>query len=125
MPRREFSKPVRRDALKRSGMLCEAVGAFYGLDDGARCNASLSYGVQFDHIIADGIGGEPTLENCAAVCIRCHDYKTARTDTPRVAEMKRQRDKHNGIRLPKGRPMPGTRASGVHKRMDGTVEKWR
>ncbi|MGO4337803.1 HNH endonuclease signature motif containing protein [Labrys sp. KB_33_2] len=101
MSRREFSTQVRRDALKRSGMFCEALGAFYGLADGQRCNAPLGYGVQFDHIIADGLGGEPTLDNCAAVCLTCHRFKTSHRDTPLVAKSKRVSDRHLGIRKPR------------------------
>jgi hypothetical protein len=44
MSRSEFSKPTKRDALKRSGQLCEAIGTKYGLDEGKRCNMPLSYG---------------------------------------------------------------------------------
>lgn len=122
--RREFSKQVRRDALARSEMLCEAVGALYGLEPGQRCTAPLGYGVEFDHVIADGIGGEPTLENCAAVCVRCHAFKTARHDTPRAAKTKRQADKHMSIRRRPSRPLPGSKASGIRKRFNGTVERW-
>lgn len=34
--RYEFPKPVKRDALKRSGGLCEATGEVYGLEPGQR-----------------------------------------------------------------------------------------
>ncbi|MFI3904000.1 HNH endonuclease [Ochrobactrum sp. S1502_03] len=102
MARREFSKEVKRTALKRSGMKCEAVGEMYGFEAGQRCCVSLSAGVQYDHIIADSIGGEPTLENCAAVCIPCHGYKTRTVDTPRAAKTKRMSDKANGIVRAKG-----------------------
>lgn len=96
--RSEFTKPTKRAALERSGMLCEAVGADYGLDEKKRCNAPLSYGLDFDHVIADSIGGDNSLENCAAVCRTCHKFKTARIDTPRAAKTKRISDKHMGIR---------------------------
>lgn len=107
----------------RSGGLCEGAGLKYGLADGVRCNRSLSYGVHFDHVNPDGNGGKPTLENCAAVCPECHKHKTFKEDVPRIAKMKRQRDRNNGIRRTKGRPMPGSKASGIRKRMDGTVER--
>lgn len=100
--RREFPKPVRRAALKRSGLLCEASGKLYGLKPDVRCGASLAYGVEFDHAIADSIGGEPALENCLAICPVCHRTKTRLTDTPRAAEAKRQSDKHSGVVKRKG-----------------------
>jgi 5-methylcytosine-specific restriction endonuclease McrA len=93
MSRAEFTKPTKRDALQRSGLLCEAVGAMYGLDPGRRCNAPLGYGVEFDHVILDANSKDNSLENCAAVCIKCHKWKTARHDTPLAAKTVRQRDK--------------------------------
>lgn len=62
--RREFPKAVKREALLRSGGICEGEGHLYGLPDGVRCNRDLSYGVHFDHVNADSNGGKPTLENC-------------------------------------------------------------
>lgn len=124
MTRREFSKQTKRDALKRSGGLCEATGTLYGLEPGQRCNAPLAYGVEFDHVILEANSHDNSLENCAATCKRCHGWKTRNHDTPMAAKTVRQRDKIGlGIRRKPGRPMPGSKASGIRKRMDGTVEK--
>lgn len=98
MARAEFSKETKRQALKRSGKLCEATGAWYGLKAGQRCNMPLSRGVEFDHIILEANSHDNRLENCAAVCIPCHKIKTATHDTPTAAKTVRQRDKHQGIR---------------------------
>jgi 5-methylcytosine-specific restriction enzyme A len=87
--RREFSKPVKRDALKRADKKCEGCGALFGLK------------FHFDHDIADGLGGEPTLENCKVLCHPCHDEKTRKHDVPLIAKVKRISDKHNGIYAPK------------------------
>lgn len=103
--RAEFKKETKRDALKRSGMLCEAVGAWYGLPPGRRCNAPLSAGVQYDHIILDANSKDNSLANCAAVCIKCHRHKTDKHDTPKAAKTLRQQDKANGIRKAKA-PIP-------------------
>lgn len=97
MSRAEFSKPTKRDALRRSGGLCEAVGQMYGLDKDQRCNASLGYGVEFDHIIMDANSKDNSLENCAAVCIKCHRWKTARHDIPGNAKTVRIIDKRTGV----------------------------
>lgn len=105
MGRREFSKETKRLALARAAGHCECTGGMYGLNAGERCNMPLDRGVEFDHAIADSIGGEPTLENCVAACSRCHSFKTRYVDTPRAAKAKRQSDKHNGIRNPT-RKMP-------------------
>jgi 5-methylcytosine-specific restriction protein A len=121
--RQEFSKPTRRLALERSEGRCEGVGILYGLKAGLRCNAPLNRGKTFDHVTADGLGGEPTLENCLVICPTCNAVKTHKGDTPRIAKMKRQRDDHLGIKSRSSRPMPGSKGSGLRRRMDGTT--WR
>lgn len=97
--RYEFSKQTKRDALRRSEGLCEAVGAVYGLEPGQRCNAPLSHGVEFDHYPAPATDlGSNTLENCVACCLTCHRFKTGTYDVPMQAKGKRVSDKHLGIR---------------------------
>lgn len=97
MSRAEFKKQTKRDALRRSGKLCEAVGAMYGLAKGLRCNAPLAYGVEFDHVVLDANSKDNSLENCAAVCVKCHRWKTTKHDTPMAAKTLRQQDKHSGV----------------------------
>jgi len=108
MPRREFTKQTKRDALRRSEQHCEAVGFMYGLDVGKRCNAPLAYGVEFDHVILDANSKDNSLENCAAVCVKCHKHKTRTHDIPKAAKTLRQQDKARGIkgrsRFPKAPP---------------------
>jgi 5-methylcytosine-specific restriction protein A len=111
MSRREFPKQVKRDALKRAAKCCEACGFPFGVK------------FHFDHDIADGLGGEPTLDNCKVLCHACHADKTTKHDVPLIAKVKRINDKHNGIRTTTSRPMPGSRASGLRKRMNGTVDR--
>ena len=101
MPRAEFSTKTKREAFKRSEQKCEAVGAWYGLEDGKRCNAPLSKGVEFDHIILDANSKDNSLGNCAAVCPTCHGIKTAKHDVPLAAKTKRQADMRH-ITKPKG-----------------------
>lgn len=124
MARREFTKATKRLAWERSGGRCEGEGQLYGLPKGLRCDASLGAGVEYDHIDLDANSKDNSLENCAAVCPACHRYKTSKIDVPKAAKTKRQQDKNRGIRKPKGRPMPGSKASGIRKRMDGSVERW-
>jgi hypothetical protein len=100
MSRREFTKVTKREALKRSGGICEAVGGWYGLGEGERCNTLLSKGVEFDHIDLDANSKDNSLENCAAVCIPCHKFKTAYHDIPTAAKTVRQQDQHLGIKTP-------------------------
>jgi 5-methylcytosine-specific restriction enzyme A len=88
--RREFPKSVKRESLRRAAGKCEAVncGALYGVK------------FHFDHIIADGLGGEPTLDNCAVLCHVCHNEKTRKHDVPLIAKTKRISNKYLGIKKP-------------------------
>jgi len=90
MARKEFSTATRKAALKRSGKRCEAVGAWYGLPDGQRCTADLSLGVEYDHYILDANSKDNSLENCRAVCPKCHAWKTRHRDIPTAAKTVRQ-----------------------------------
>lgn len=119
MSRCEFTKDTKRKALKRSDGICEAVGVMYGLPADERCTNELAYGVQFDHIILEANSKDNSLENCAAVCIPCHRFKTAKRDIPLAAKTVRQQDKHSGIRKPAS--MQGSRNSRWKKKMDGSV----
>lgn len=90
MARREFTTKTRKLALIRSGKRCEAVGSWYGLPEGQRCAADLSLGVEYDHYILDANSKDNSLENCRAVCPKCHAWKTANRDTPTAAKTVRQ-----------------------------------
>jgi 5-methylcytosine-specific restriction protein A len=82
--RTEFTRKVKAAAALRAGGKCEG------------CTARLIGAFHFDHIIPDGVGGPATLENCQVLCRACHDVKTRKADVPRVAKMKRQRDRNTG-----------------------------
>jgi 5-methylcytosine-specific restriction protein A len=110
--RREFSARIKVAAYERSGGRCEGCGSVLHVGRFA-----------YDHQIPDGLGGEPTLENCMVLCTGCHGAKTAGADVPRIAKMKRQKAKHLGAKTT-ARPLPGSKASGIRRRMNGTVEKW-
>jgi hypothetical protein len=101
MSRKEFSKATKRAANERAKDRCEAVGLWYGLLPGQRCNAPLGKGRHHDHINMEANSHDNSLENCAAVCIPCHAYKTAKIDIPKAAKTLRTQDKHTGITRPK------------------------
>lgn len=101
--RYEFTKPTKREALKRSNGYCEAVGKAYGLPSGVRCNAPLSHGVEFDHYPVPATERDSDgLDNCVACCKTCHAFKTRTLDIPVQAKTKRVSDKHQGIDKPRG-----------------------
>lgn len=99
MARTEFTRKTKQAALVRSGYRCEATGTRYGFEVGQRCNCSLSLGVQYDHNIPDQLGGDNSLENCMAICVQCHKFKT-RNDIRQIRESDRQRDKNIGVIRP-------------------------
>lgn len=118
MPRKEFSRSTKAAAFLRADGRCEGT-----LDDGSRCPTKLTVGkFHYDHDNPDGLTGEPTLENCKCLCLGCHKVKT-KEDRSRIDKAKRQQASHIGAKTRKGRPMAGTKASGLRKRMNGQVER--
>ncbi|WP_223566888.1 HNH endonuclease signature motif containing protein [Agrobacterium tumefaciens] len=101
MSRTEFTRKTKKEALQRSGLRCEAAGTRYGFEEGQRCNCSLSLGVQYDHAVPDALGGDNSLQNCLAICVQCHRFKT-KNDVKQIAKSNRQRDKASGVIRPAG-----------------------
>jgi 5-methylcytosine-specific restriction endonuclease McrA len=107
--RREFSKAVKRLAAFRSKGHCE------------QCKIKLRVGeFHYDHIIPDWMGGEPTIENCEVLCIKCHRRKTREKDVPAIAKSKRIIDKNRGIKT-SPRKLPCGRNSPFKKKITGEV----
>lgn len=76
-----------------------------------------------EHLRALGLGGSNDLDNRGPAHAHCADTKTRTEDIPRIAKAKRQKAKHLGIPTRKGRPLPGTKASGWKHNMDGSWER--
>lgn len=108
--RQEFKKPVKVAAWKRANGHCE------------KCTAKLYPGkYEYHHDKECTFGGDNSLENCVVLCVPCHDLITG-ARAKDVAKSNAVRNKHAGIkRKPKGRPLPGTKASGWKRKMDGTL----
>lgn len=89
MARREFPKAVKVAAVKRATkdgkLFCEG------------CGSLVTGRFEIDHIRADGLLGEPTLENARVLCTVCHKEKT-KSDVGAIAKAKRVEAKHLGIR---------------------------
>jgi 5-methylcytosine-specific restriction endonuclease McrA len=76
-----------------------------------------------DHIRRWAEGGEDTPENLWPICTIC-DAKKAPQDTREVAKGKRVRDSiYVGKRS--SRSLPGSRGTGIRKRMSGAIERQR
>jgi len=74
---------------------------------------------EYDHITALINGGGNRESNIQLLCVECHGQKT-KADVAEKSTIYRKRMKHLGLR-PKGRPMPGSKASGFKKLMNGQV----
>src|SRR4051812_19356391 len=75
----------------------------------------------YDHKTALINGGQHREANLQLLCVPCHAVKT-KADVAEKAIVYRKRSKHLGIKQ-SSRPMPGSRASGLRKRMNGQVER--
>ena len=78
-------------------------------------------GPEYDHRVALINGGKHAESNLVPVHPRCHQAKT-RQDVAEKSATYRTQLHHLGIKKAR-RPMPGSKASGWRKRMDGTVER--
>ena len=113
MTRRRSWTPKRRAALFDANKgVCHICGAKI---DGAR------EAWDVEHIIPVALGGDDDESNCAPAHKRCHKIKTAK-DAANLAKSNRVRAKHFGAHKPRS-ILPGSRASGLKKKLDGTVVK--
>jgi 5-methylcytosine-specific restriction enzyme A len=100
------------------------------LDGGGRCaecKRILKSGDKWtaDHIIARENGGTEDNSNFQVLCEWCDKLKTA-ADHGKAAKIRSVAAKHvvpTSERKQKSRPLDGTKASGMRKRMNGTVER--
>lgn len=112
--RTEFPSSVRKKAFVR----CCRDGVPYC----ETCGNMLRGGdIIYEHIKPDGLGGENDLENCKVHCKNCAKVKTIKDDNPRMAKADRQLKASYGLKKKKWRPLAGTKASGLKRKMDGTV----
>jgi NifB/MoaA-like Fe-S oxidoreductase len=105
--RREFPQSVRKAAFAR----CCRNGRPYC--EGCGIEISARTGTIYEHVIPDGMGGEPTLENCKLHCKVCADEKTFTEDNPRMAKADRVLKKTYGLQASRG---PKIRSPGFSKR---------
>ena len=76
-----------------------------------------------DHIRRWAEDGEDTPENLWPICTACDVKEKAPHDASEVAKGKAVRDSLYIKNKPKGRPMPGSKASGWKHKMDRTWER--
>lgn len=94
--RNEFTAKTKALAFQRAGGFCE--GRFI---TGERCGARLTPGrFHYDHVIADGLSHDNSLDNCACLCLPCHSDKTP-GDVKVIAKAKRLERRQMGIKKPR------------------------
>lgn len=78
--RQEFPQAVRKKAFARC--------CINAVPHCEKCGIELKPGnIEYEHLDADGLGGEPTLENCGVWCrSSCSKKKTFTEDNPRMAK---------------------------------------
>jgi len=114
MSRHEFSQATRRAAWKRAAGTCECGCAQpFDLDHPKGCP-------RYDHELPDFLGGTTDLENCKVVRLDCHERKTAAEDLPKIKKVRREDKRKLGLERQKAK-IPGSRGTGLRKKMDGTV----
>lgn len=122
-PRREFTRAqkaaiVLRATDARGVVTCEGCGLKLGKKP-FEINHKTPEALVVDKSKALTIDdGELLGKEC------CHDPLTRTEHIPQIAEAKRRQARDLGIKKAPSRPLPGSRASGVRKRMSGAVERW-
>jgi hypothetical protein len=93
--RQEFPQAVRKQAFAR----CCKQGTMPGIPQCETCGTELGKrnGTIYEHVVPDGLGGEPTLENCKVHCKACADVKTHAEDNPRMRKADRVLKKEYGL----------------------------
>jgi hypothetical protein len=81
--RQEFPQSVRKKAFARC-----CINAVPHCES---CGIELKPGnIEYEHLLSDGLGGEPTLQNCGVWCrSSCSKKKTHTEDNPRMAKADR------------------------------------
>lgn len=128
--RTEFPQSVRKKAFARCCQRCDVEGVENkpGIPQCEGCGNELrAGGIIYEHVQADGLGGEPTLENCKVHCTVCADVKTYTEDNPRMAKADRALKKSFGLMPTKRQKINSggfAKAEG-QRRASGAVNKWR
>jgi 5-methylcytosine-specific restriction enzyme A len=89
-----------------------------------KCQRKIAAGESWtcEHLTAIINKGPNRESNLNITCDWCLPGKNAE-DVAEKSVIARKRKKDIGIKSAKGRPLPGTKRSGLRKRMDGTVER--
>ena len=76
---------------------------------------------EVEHIIPLEVSRDDSDGNLAPAHVACHKAKT-KSDARTIAKCRRVSQNHTGARKPKG-TIPGSKASGWKRKLDGTIER--
>lgn len=104
---------VRLRVFERFGGVCQC-----------GCGLKISTGQAWDadHEIPLCNGGSNRESNLRPL-LRAHHKAKTNEDVETKSKLYRVRAAHAGVKRRSSRPIPGSKASGIRKRMNGTVEK--
>jgi HNH endonuclease len=128
--RTEFPQSVRKKVFARACLRCDVEGVenIPGRPQCENCGKEVrSGGFIFEHVDPDGLGGEPTFENCKLHCKPCADFKTHTEDNPRMRKADAVLKSAYDLRPAKRQQIQsqGFRRSERQRRASSPVNKWR
>jgi len=112
MTRRQFSARAKAARLLEFDGKCADCG----------CKVGGSAGLDWDHVIPLELHGDDEIENLQPLCKVCHKAKTA-GDVKSIRKAERMRQRSSGIKRTTRSVIPGSKASGLKRKFDGTVVK--
>ena len=128
--RREFPLSVRKKAFARCCQQApEGIENKPGVPQCEGCGVQITprTGTIYEHVTPDGLGGEPTLENCKVHCRNCADVKTHTEDNPRMRKADRVLKKNFGLEPTRRQRIAsrGFAKPAAQRRASSPVNKWR
>lgn len=127
--RQEFPQPVRKKVFARACLQApEGVENIPGRPQCEHCGKEVrAGGFIFEHVDPDGLGGEPTFENCKLHCTPCADTKTAEEDNPRMRKADAVLKATYGLKPAKRSRLQGRGFAKAPRRKEASrpIEKWR
>lgn len=88
------------------------------------CERKIRVGEAWDveHVIPYALTRDDSDENLRPAHVGCHKAKT-KDDVATIAKAKRVSAKHRGAKAPSRNPIPGSKASGLKRKMNGEIVK--
>ncbi|SHG87066.1 hypothetical protein [Bradyrhizobium erythrophlei] len=127
--RTEFPQSVRKAAFRRccKGCSVEGVANIPGVPQCEGCGNELRPGGTFyEHMDPDGLGGEPTAENCQVRCTVCKKSKD-KVDNKIMSTADRKLKAAYGLKPSKRSPIKGQgfQKAPPQNKASSPINKWR